>query len=102
MGEKMEEEKMEWRERMAEMQIEHRNRWCKCKLQSLQNPKTMTTKKSMWSANETKKLPNHEEENKDSEEQLKTVVDKSMEKSELQTLKSLNECLSKEKVEIEK
>ena len=50
--------------------------------------------------NEPKKLPDHEELNRDLE-QPKTAVDKSVEKSQLQTLKSLNERLSKEK-EIEK
>ena len=71
-------------------------------LKSLHNPKRKMNKKPMRSSNESKKLPNHEEENRDSEQQPKTPVDKSVEKSQLQTLKSLNERISKEKVEIEK
>ena len=56
----------------------------------------------MRSVNEPKKLLDHQEENRYSEQQPKSVVDKSVEKSQLQTLKSMNERLSKEKVEIEK
>ena len=56
----------------------------------------------MRSANEPNKLQDHEQENRDSEQQPKTVMDRSVEKSQLHTLKSLNERLSKEKVEIEK
>ncbi|XP_022936197.1 myosin heavy chain, muscle-like [Cucurbita moschata] len=63
---------------------------------SVENPKTMTKKKPIRSANEPKKLLDHEEENKDSEQQPKTIVDKYVEKSQLQTLKSLNEHLLKE------
>ena len=62
----------------------------------------MAKKKPTRSANEPKKLPDHEEENRDLEQQPKTVMDRSVEKSQLHTLKSLNERLSKEKVEIEK
>ncbi|XP_022959063.1 uncharacterized protein At1g10890-like [Cucurbita moschata] len=62
----------------------------------------MTKKKSMRSVNEPKKLLDHQEENRDSKQQPKSVVDKSVEKSQLQMLKSMNERLSKEKVEIEK
>ena len=43
-----------------------------------------------------KKLPDHEEENRDSEQQPKIAVDKSVEKSQLQTVKLLNEHLLKE------
>ena len=52
--------------------------------------------------NEPKKLPGHQEENGDSEQQPKISMDKSVEKSQLQMLKFLNERLLKEKVEIEK
>ena len=38
MGEKMEEEKMEWRERMAEMQIEHEKQMVQMQAGCLQNP----------------------------------------------------------------
>ena len=48
------------------------------------------------SANEPRKLPDHQEENRDSKQQPKSTVDKSVEKSQLQTLKSLNEHLLKE------
>ena len=48
---------------------------------SLENPKTMTKKKPMRPANEPMKLPDHEEKNRDSEQQLITIVDKSVEKS---------------------
>ncbi|XP_022933038.1 uncharacterized protein LOC111439728 [Cucurbita moschata] len=54
------------------------------------------------SANDPKKLPDHQKENRDLEQQPKSAVDKYVEKSQLQTLKSLNERLLKEKVEIEK
>ena len=54
------------------------------------------------SANEPKKLPDHQKENRDLEQQPKSAVDKSVEKSLLQTLKSLNEHLLNDKVEIGK
>ena len=72
---------------MAEMQIEHEKQMVQIQVvipsNSPQNPKTMTKKKPMRSANKPKKLPDHEEENRDSEQQPKSTVDKSMEKSQL-------------------
>ena len=56
----------------------------------------MTKKKPMRPANEPMKLPDYEEKNRDSEQQLKTVMDKSVEKSQLQMLKSVNEHFLKE------
>ena len=43
------------------------------------------------SANEPKKLLDHQKENRDLEQQPKSIVDKSVERSQLQTLKSSNE-----------
>ena len=91
MEEKMEEEKMEWRERMVEMQIEHEKQMMQMQAAIPSKSQTMAKKKPTRSANEPKNLPDHEEENIDLEQQTKTVMDKSMEKSQLQTLKSLNE-----------
>ncbi|XP_022965652.1 polyamine-modulated factor 1-binding protein 1 [Cucurbita maxima] len=56
----------------------------------------MAKKKPTRSGNEPKKVPDHQEENRDSEQQLKSAVDESVEKSQLQSLKSLNERLLKE------
>ena len=84
MEERMEEEKMEWRKMMAEMQIEHEKHMVQMQAaipsKFLENPKTMT-KKPTRSANEPMKLPDHEEENRDSKQQPKTAMDKSVEKS---------------------
>ncbi|XP_022974959.1 uncharacterized protein LOC111473779 [Cucurbita maxima] len=49
------------------------------------------------STNEPKKLPNHQKENRDLEQQPKSAANKFVEKSQLQTLKFLNERLLKEK-----
>ena len=43
----------------------------------------MAKKKPMRSANEPNKLQDHEQENRDSEQQPKTAMDKSVEKSQL-------------------
>ncbi|XP_023537259.1 myosin-7B-like [Cucurbita pepo subsp. pepo] len=56
----------------------------------------MAKKKPTRSGNEPKKVTDHQEENRDSEQQPKSGVDESVEKSQLQSLKSLNERLLKE------